>query len=84
MLQIRLNGLYLSRTARQVGIIRDRGPGEFWRWVTNRNYYVRNNGLASRSGVTSVDLVQEVGPTAEECAHADSMWGVIPGTQTTP
>lgn len=59
---IKLNGVYLSRTARRVGIMRDRGADKFWRWVTTQGYYVTADGRASPHGETSLDLVRDVSP----------------------
>lgn len=78
-MQIRLNGLYLSRTAREVGVVRDRGANQFWRWVTTRGYYVTNDGSACRIGQSSLDLVKDVSPSQHDCDAADSMWGVQHG-----
>ena len=62
MLVIRLDGLYLDRTGRTVGIVQDRGAGLVWRWLTTRGYYVRCDGMATmnRGGESRHDLVKEV------------------------
>ncbi len=57
---ITLTGSYLTRTARVVGIVRDRGEGQRWRWVTTLGYYVQEDGRASLNGVTSRDLVKNI------------------------
>lgn len=73
---IRLNGLYLSRTAREVGIVRDRGAGQFWRWVTSLGYYVTEDGRAARQGESSQDLVKDISFSHDQLHGADSMWGM--------
>jgi len=69
------NGLYLTRTALEVGIVRDRGVGEFWRWVTTRGYYVRDDGRACIGGETSRDLVKEITPCQAQTDAVDSIMG---------
>ena len=64
-MQIHLNGLYLDRLGRRVGITRDRGEAQRLRWVTTRGHYVTSTGRASLAGgETSVDLVADI--TAEQ------------------
>lgn len=63
---IRLNGVYLTRTAKRVGIMRDRGSGKVWRWVTTLGYYVTADGRAALHGDTSLDLVRDVSPEVEQ------------------
>ena len=73
---IRLNGLYFSRTALRVGIVRDRGADKYWRWVTTRGYYVTAEGHASRLGETSQDLVAEV-PIEIRPEHVDAVDSMV-------
>jgi len=73
------NGLYLSRTGRQVGIV---GPANMpaaspWRWLTTRGYYVLADGRAALKGECVEDLVRDVTPTAAQVAGADSMMGSL-------
>lgn len=75
MLTIKLSGLYLTRHGRDVGIVRDRGEGQFWRWVTTLGYYVTENGSACRRGKSSLDLMAELPLRKEHMDGADSMWG---------
>lgn len=69
------NGLYLSRTAREVGIVRDRGANEFWRWVTTEGYYVTADGRACIGGECSQDLVREITPCQAQTDAVDSIMG---------
>jgi hypothetical protein len=77
---ITLNGLYLSRNARRVGIVRDRGADKYWRWVTTRGYYVTAEGRACRVGESSHDLVADITPEIrpEHVDAVDSMVGDEP------
>lgn len=69
------NGLYLTRNAREVGIVRDRGVGEVWRWVTTAGYYVREDGRACIGGESSLDLVREITPCQAQTDAVDSIIG---------
>jgi hypothetical protein len=78
-MKIELNGLYLSRHGREIGIVADRGERQIWRWLTSRGYYVTKDGRASiAGGEVSEDLVLDLTPTAGEVAGADSMFGCAP------
>jgi hypothetical protein len=78
-MDIALNGLYLDRIGRQVGIAADRGVGQPWRWLTTRGYYVTAQGRASLAGGdVREDLVADIAPTAEAVRNADSMFGCLP------
>lgn len=78
MITVRLGGLYLTRNAREVGIVQDRGEGQRWRWLTSRGYYVTCDGRASiAGGETSQDLVRDISMPAEHVTAADSMFGVV-------
>lgn len=56
------SGLYLTRTARRVGITGPApGCAQRFRWVTTAGYYVTADGRASLAGgVTSLDLCARV------------------------
>lgn len=75
MLTVVKHGLYLTRNARQVGIARDRGEGEQWRWLTTAGYYVLADGRAALIGESVKDLVRDLTPTPAQCEGADSMFG---------
>lgn len=53
-------GLYLDRIGRRVGIVRDRGAGQHWRWITTRGYYVSEAGRATLCGEVREDLVADI------------------------
>lgn len=74
-MQVQLNGLYLTRNARQVGIVRDRGAGKVWRWVTTLGYYVTCDGHAAYVGESSRDLVRDVTPNQCQIDAVDSIIG---------
>lgn len=76
-MQVQINGLYLTRTARQVGIVRDRGAGERWRWVTTLGYYVTCDGRAAYGSETSQDLVRDVTPNQCQIDAVDSIIGSL-------
>lgn len=76
-MEIKLNGLYLTRTAREVGIVRDRGEGLTWRFVTTLGYYVRADGRASIGGESTQDLVRDISLTDAMVYDQDEMFGVI-------
>lgn len=80
MLKVKLNGLYLDRIARQVGITHDRGEGLVWRWLTTRGYYVKADGSSTMNpgGQANEDLVKDVTPTDDHVHAADSMFGCLP------
>lgn len=70
-MQIHLNGLYLDRLGRRVGITRDRGADQRLRWVTTRGHYVTSTGRASLAGGdTVVDLVADI--TTEQDRYRSS------------
>lgn len=83
-MEIKLNGLYLTRTAREVGIVRDRGVGLTWRWVTTLGYYVRDDGRAAIGGDSSQDLVRDISLTDAMVHDQDEMFGVISGHPARP
>lgn len=78
MPKMKMNGLYLDRIARPVGIVHDRGEGQTWRYLTTRGYYVREDGQAALNGAVNEDLVKDVTPTDEHVHAADSMFGCLP------
>lgn len=80
MTPVHLSGAYLDRSAHTVGIVRDRGEGQVWRWVTTRGYYVRTDGRASLSGPVRQDLVRECLPTPQR----DTSDTGCPGPQPSP
>ena len=75
---IQLNGLYLDRVGHKVGIVRDRGAREVWRWVTTLDYYVMVDGRATLAGgESSQDLVVDITPSASQVAGMDSTMGAL-------
>lgn len=74
---IERGGLYLNRSGKRVGITRDRGPGEVWRWVTTLGYYVMANGRAAYVGNSDKDLTVDITPSAAQVAGMDSTMGVL-------
>lgn len=75
---IQLNGLYLDRVGHKVGIVRDRGEREVWRWVTTLGHYVTADGRATLAGGDCrTDLVSDITPSAAQVAGMDSMMGAL-------
>lgn len=75
---IQLNGLYLDRVGHKVGIVRDRGPQQKWRWVTTLGHYVMADGRATLAGgESSQDLVVDITPSAAQVAGMDSTMGAL-------
>ncbi|RZJ24774.1 MAG: hypothetical protein EOO54_08380 [Haliea sp.] len=66
---IRPDGLYLDRSGHRVGIARDRGHDQVWRWATTgpRPYYVQANGKASMGGPVDRDLVKDISEETATC-----------------
>lgn len=80
-MQIQLNGAYLDRIARPVGIVQDYGSDKRMRYLTTRGYYVTAEGRASLAGgEVREDLVSDITPTAEATRNADSMFGCLAPT----
>lgn len=75
---VELKRIYLSRNGHRVGIVRDRGERQRWRWLTTRGYYVTSDGHASiAGGEVSEDLVSDITPTVAQVAGMDSMMGAL-------